>query len=82
MPPDRVAASALRAEAARRFLCDGATAGRLTPIRHISRDEGFFEKVFIDCGAVAWPGEIDLAPAPGPRPLAPGPYLPYSLNRR
>jgi hypothetical protein len=22
----------------------------------------FFEQVFIDCGAVAWPGEIDLAP--------------------
>jgi len=35
MPPDRVAASALRAEASRRFLCDGATAERLTPIRHI-----------------------------------------------
>jgi hypothetical protein len=25
-------------------------------------DVQFFEKVFIDCGAVAWPGEIDLAP--------------------
>jgi hypothetical protein len=22
----------------------------------------FFGQVFIDCGAVAWPGEIDLAP--------------------
>ena len=25
-------------------------------------DERFFEQVFIDYGAVAWPGEIDLAP--------------------
>jgi hypothetical protein len=25
-------------------------------------DVQFFEQVFIDCGAVAWPGEIDLAP--------------------
>jgi hypothetical protein len=25
-------------------------------------DEQFFEQVLIDCGAVAWPGEIDLAP--------------------
>jgi len=25
-------------------------------------DEQFFKSVFIDCGAVAWPGEIDLAP--------------------
>lgn len=26
------------------------------------RDAAFFQKVFIDHGAVAWPGEIDLAP--------------------
>jgi hypothetical protein len=26
------------------------------------RDEHFFGQVFIDCGAVAWPGEVDLAP--------------------
>jgi hypothetical protein len=26
------------------------------------RDEQFFGQVFIDYGAVAWPGEIDLAP--------------------
>ena len=32
--------------------------GALAPLA----DVGFFEKVFIDCGAVAWPGEIDLAP--------------------
>jgi hypothetical protein len=25
-------------------------------------DEQFFKQVFIDYGAVAWPGEIDLAP--------------------
>jgi hypothetical protein len=32
--------------------------GVLAPLR----DCKFFEQVFIDCGAVAWPGEIDLAP--------------------
>jgi hypothetical protein len=32
--------------------------GALAPLR----DTRFFEQVFIDCGAVAWPGEIDLAP--------------------
>ena len=26
------------------------------------RDRSFFERVYIDHGAVAWPGEIDLAP--------------------
>lgn len=32
--------------------------GVLAPLR----DRRFFEQVFIDCGVVAWPGEIDLAP--------------------
>jgi hypothetical protein len=32
--------------------------GVLAPLRNPE----FFEQVFIDCGAVAWPGEIDLAP--------------------
>jgi uncharacterized protein DUF2442 len=32
--------------------------GALAPLRDLQ----FFEQVFIDCGAVAWPGEIDLAP--------------------
>ena len=32
--------------------------GVLAPLH----DVRFFEQVFIDCGAVAWPGEIDLAP--------------------
>jgi hypothetical protein len=32
--------------------------GALAPLA----DMQFFEQVFIDCGAVAWPGEIDLAP--------------------
>lgn len=32
--------------------------GALAPLS----DVRFFERVFIDCGAVAWPGEIDLAP--------------------
>jgi len=32
--------------------------GVLAPLR----DRAFFEQVFVDQGAVAWPGEIDLAP--------------------
>jgi hypothetical protein len=32
--------------------------GALAPLL----DEQFFKRVFIDHGAVAWPGEIDLAP--------------------
>jgi hypothetical protein len=32
--------------------------GALEPLR----DQSFFKQVFIDKGAVAWPGEIDLAP--------------------
>ena len=32
--------------------------GVLAPLR----DARFFEQVFIDYGAVAWPGDIDLAP--------------------
>ena len=32
--------------------------GALAPLL----DAQFFEKAFIDQGAVAWPGEIDLAP--------------------
>lgn len=26
------------------------------------RDVEFFERVYIDCGALTWPGDIDLAP--------------------
>ncbi len=32
--------------------------GALAPLQ----DQHLFEQVFIDSGAVAWPGEIDLAP--------------------
>jgi hypothetical protein len=32
--------------------------GALAPLLDVQ----FFEQVFIDSGAVAWPGEIDLAP--------------------
>jgi hypothetical protein len=32
--------------------------GALAPLL----DAQFIEQVFIDCGAVAWPGELDLAP--------------------
>ena len=31
--------------------------GVLAPLR----DAQFFEQVYVDCGAVAWPGNIDLA---------------------
>ena len=32
--------------------------GALAPLR----DMQFFKQVYIECGAVAWPGDIDLAP--------------------
>jgi hypothetical protein len=32
--------------------------GALAPLL----DLNFFRRVYIDCGAVAWPGHIDLAP--------------------
>jgi hypothetical protein len=35
---------------------------QLTGVLAALLDERFFERVFIDEGAVAWPGEIDLAP--------------------
>jgi hypothetical protein len=37
--------------------CEQLT-GALEPLRN----ESFFRQVFVDDGAVAWPGEIDLAP--------------------
>lgn len=40
-----------------RFQAEELT-GALAPLR----DTEFFHRVFIDEGAVAWPGEIDLAP--------------------
>ena len=49
--------------------CKGGLAGRvklrreeLTGALAPLQDEQFFERIFIDYGAVAWPGEIDLAP--------------------
>ncbi len=36
----------------------GDLTGALTPLR----EPQFFSRVFIDEGAVAWPGDIDLAP--------------------
>ena len=38
--------------------CGEELTGVLAPLL----DMEFFEQVFIDHGAVAWPGEIDLAP--------------------
>ena len=34
----------------------------LTGVLEPLRDARFFEQVFIDFGALAWPGKIDLAP--------------------
>ena len=36
----------------------GSKAGVFAPLR----DEGQFAKVYVDDGAVTWPGELDLAP--------------------
>jgi hypothetical protein len=35
---------------------------QLTGVLAALREQRFFEQVFIDQGAVAWPGDIDLAP--------------------
>ena len=35
---------------------------QLTGVFAPLRDVHSFEQVLIDCGAIAWPGEIDLAP--------------------
>lgn len=35
---------------------------QLTGALEALRDEQFFQRAFLDNGAVAWPGEIDLAP--------------------
>jgi hypothetical protein len=35
---------------------------QLTGVLAALQDPQFFERVFIDQGAVAWPGDIDLAP--------------------
>ena len=39
-------------------LCPEDLTGVLAPLR----ESRFFNRVFIDQGAVAWPGDIDLAP--------------------
>lgn len=35
---------------------------QMTGVLAALREERFFKQVFLDRGAVAWPGEIDLAP--------------------
>ena len=45
-------------QAGRVHLREDDLTGVLAPLRDVQ----CFEQVFIDCGAVAWPGEIDLAP--------------------
>jgi len=35
---------------------------KLTGVLEPLKNPDFFQRVFIDNGAVAWPGEIDLAP--------------------
>jgi hypothetical protein len=34
----------------------------MTGVRAALRDTQFFKRVYIDGGAVTWPGDIDLAP--------------------
>ena len=35
---------------------------KLTGVLMPLKDPQFLGRVFVDCGAVAWPGDIDLAP--------------------
>ena len=52
--------------------------GALAPLK----DESFFfEQVFIDNGAVAWPGNIDLAPDAMYEDIARGSRLPGPADR-
>lgn len=49
----------------------------------ITNDDAAFKQVFVDCGTVAWPGDVDLAPETviwdGPDPsdpmATPAPFL-------
>ena len=36
--------------------------GKNAGVFEVLRDQTFFERVFINYGAVTWPGELDLAP--------------------
>jgi hypothetical protein len=45
-----------------RFSLDGLPPDEFTGVLTPLRDRAFFERVFVDRGAVAWPGEIDMAP--------------------
>jgi hypothetical protein len=38
------------------------TPGHLTGVFALLKNPPFFKQVFLDHGAVAWPGQIDLAP--------------------
>ena len=38
------------------------TLAEFTGVLEPLRERSFFERVFVDQGAVAWPGNIDLAP--------------------
>jgi Protein of unknown function (DUF2442) len=38
------------------------TPGHLTGVFEPLKDSAFFKQVYLDHGAVAWPGQIDLAP--------------------
>lgn len=42
--------------------CVRMEASHLTGVFEKLRDPQLFERVFVDQGVVAWPGEIDLAP--------------------
>lgn len=57
-PPLRVRRRTTGASRRQRWGRFRACGSRDAPLR----DEQFFSQVFIDYGAVAWPGEIDLAP--------------------
>ena len=56
--PAEAAVHIVATDFARVQLAPAELTGVLAPLR----DRSFFERVYIDHGAVAWPGEVDLAP--------------------
>ena len=67
-PPKLVAVEAQGPLALRVTFADGTVGdvvfdpAHLTGVFAVLKDEGIFRKVRIECGAVTWPGDLDLAP--------------------
>jgi hypothetical protein len=67
-PPKLVSVETKGAMALRVTFADGTTGdvifepSHLTGVFAVLKDERIFRQVHIECGAVTWPGDLDLAP--------------------